>query len=75
MNHIFINTDLNDTEMQNYFAQHDADQYDGTLEEAHEEMQHWLDQGWATAEATDENTEEITPEAMQALIQEHVIRE
>lgn len=77
MTRIFINTDLNNTaEIENrYFQQHDAEMYSGSIEEACEEMQHWVNQGWATTEATAENTEEVTPEQMQALIQEHVLRD
>lgn len=57
------------------FNAHDARLYTGTLEEARDELQSWLDQGWVTTEPTDENTVEITAEDMQAAIREHLLHQ
>ena len=77
MNRIYIDTDLNDeTALQNYFeGGYDASQYSGSLEEAREEMAQWVKRGWATAEQTEENFQEVTAEQMQELIKEFIIRD
>lgn len=71
---IFVNEDIRDR-AEKYFQQHDASQYDGSLEQAQAEMQHWIDLGWASSSPTDAHTFEISAEYMQILIREEVIRE
>lgn len=56
-----------------HFNGYEADQYDGSIEEAREELAYWVRQGWATAEPTAENTVEITAEDMRAAICEYVL--
>lgn len=58
-----------------HFNGYDAREYAGTLEEAREELAYWVEQGWATAEATDENAIEITDENMQGYIREYVLHQ
>lgn len=58
-----------------HFNGHEATNYTGSLREAVEELQYWLDQGWATTEPTDENTVAVTDQDMQAAIREHILHQ
>ncbi|MCK9540230.1 hypothetical protein [Dokdonella sp.] len=56
-----------------HFNGYDPSQYVGSIEEAREELAYWVEQGWATAEPTADNTVEITAEDMQAAIYRHLL--
>lgn len=69
---IYTSANIESDDGAKYFATHDVQDYMGTMEEAQQEMLHWVEEGIAALEPTGDRTHEVDAEAMYRAIYIHV---
>jgi len=69
---IYTSTNIESEDGAKYFATHDVQDYMGTVEEAQQEMFHWVEEGIASTEPSQDHPYAVDAEAMYRAIYIHV---